>query len=818
MKTVRTKATTSNEISALEAKNRLLAREAAAEGIVLLKNDGILPLAPQKIGLFGAGARTTIKGGTGSGEVNERYSVSIEQGLIDAGFSLVGSAWLTDYVAQLQAEKTLFNKNMAKKLLFGSANERINIMANPFQYPCGREITDADVADGGDVCVYVLARQAGECSERRLTEYGLRTGEIEHLTLLSKHFSRIIMVINCSAPMDISALDAIPNICAIILFGQPGMEGGHALADVMTGAVAPSGCLSTTWAHHYEDLPAALAYSHLKGHTDYEEYTEGLYVGYRYFDSFDQKPLYPFGFGMTYSTFSLEFLTAEINKTAVSVHVAVHNTGKYPGKKVVQLYVSVPCGELSREYQSLAAFGKTGILEAGQSQTLSLDFDLRDLAGYDEQNARWILEQGDYIIRVGEHSKNTQAVALITLAESAVTEVCKNLCVLKEPFVEISPDSVAPEALPDDLLRLSVDTAGIDTIIHDYADTGESFSAETTAILEQLSSDDLCTLLCGSGVLDRNPYFLVPGAAAYTSSKFVKHGLVNAALCDGPAGVRLQRTSVRYKNGTVRPVDAMIEMLEGLPKFMRPLVYGNPRKGELLYQYATMFPVGTSLAQTWNTRLMEGVGQAMAEEMTAYGATWLLAPGMNIQRNPLCGRNFEYYSEDPLLTGKMAAAITRGVQSMAGCYVTIKHFAANNQETNRNKSDSRVSERVLREIYLKAFGIAVKEGGAKSVMTSYNLLNGIYTANDYALCTDILRKEWGFGGVVMSDWFATGKGLAGNGAAISAGNDLIMPGGGSYIARLKEDLKNGVCQEAQLRICTGRVIECILQSGRNIDP
>jgi len=256
-----------------------------------------------------------------------------------------------------------------------------------------------------------------------------------------------------------------------------------------------------------------------------------------------------------------------------------------------------------------------------------------------------------------------------------------------------------------------------------------------------------------------------------------------------------------------------MELLNYLPKIVKMYLLGNPKRGTLLYQYTSAFPVGTAQAQTWNIDLLERIGDAIGLEMEEFGVTWWLAPGMNIHRNPLCGRNFEYYSEDPILTGKMASAVTKGVQRHDGCYVTIKHFAANNQEDNRNKSDSIMSERTLREIYLKGFSIAVREGGAKSVMTSYNKLNGVYTPNSYDLCTNALRCEWGFDGAVMTDWFSTGKGLADNGAAIKAGNDLIMPGGKWYAKMMKKALASGALKEYDLRLSCARVLKDVM-NGR----
>jgi beta-glucosidase len=317
-------------------------------------------------------------------------------------------------------------------------------------------------------------------------------------------------------------------------------------------------------------------------------------------------------------------------------------------------------------------------------------------------------------------------------------------------------------------------------------------------------------LIVATGMMDSNPSFSVPGAAANTTSHLASQGVPNAALCDGPAGLRLQRTSVKMPNGRIKPVDAMIEFMDSMPWLFRKFMFGNPKKGTPLYQYTTAFPVGTALAQTWNTELIEKVGYAVGVEMVEYGVTFLLAPGMNIQRNPLCGRNYEYYSEDPLLTGKMAAAVTRGVQSHDGCYVTLKHYAANNQETNRCFSDSRINERALREIYLRGYRIAIEEAGAKGVMTSYNKINGVYTPNNHDLCTKVLRCEWGFGGVVMTDWFSTGKGLASDGAAIKAGNDLICPGGGYHRKEIKKALKDGQVDIEDVKVSCARVLEAVI--------
>ena len=811
-----TGAVETNEVSEREIRHRKLAREAASESIVLLQNDGALPMDACPVALYGAGGSVTIKGGTGSGEVNERYSVTIEKGLADAGFTIVTGPYLREYEELLRTEKSKFSKNLSKKILFGGANALINIMSNQFQHPPGRLITGDEAKNCGvDTCIYVVARQAGECSERKLEkfDYDLTQTEIENITTLSENFTRTIVVINAGGQMDLGPLDGL-DINAILYFCQQGMEGGNALADILTGAVTPSGCLSSTWPQRYEDLPNAMQYSYLKGHTDYDEYNEGLYVGYRYFDSFYLKPRYELGYGLSYTGFNIGVSDVSASGTTVVATVKVTNTGaRYSGKKTVQLYVSVPTGRLHREYQHLAAFAKTEVIAPDSETEITLSFDLTDLAGYDEEAASFILEKGFYVVRIGESSGKTKVAAVIKLDDTVTTETCMNVCVPAAKLDEIKLPETAQYDIPVDVIKILVSAGAIPCKTHDYQPPAPGSDEKIGEILRKLSVEDMIKLVCGTGIMSSDPVFRVPGAAGYTTSHLTELGVPNSALCDGPAGVRVQRRSVRYKNGKIKSVDLMMDMMEGLPGFVKKAMTGNPDKGTLLFQHASAFPVGTAQAQTWNTEIVERIGDAIGTEMEEFGVTFWLAPGMNIHRNPLCGRNFEYYSEDPLLTGKMAAAVTRGVQSHDGCYVTIKHYAANNQEDNRNKSDSRLNERTLREIYLKGFRIAVEEGGAKSVMTSYNKLNGTYTPNSYDLCTNLLRCEWGFDGVVMTDWFSTGKGLGGNGAAIKAGNDLIMPGGKWQMKEIKADLKTGALKEEELRLCCARVLKAVL-NGR----
>jgi beta-glucosidase len=323
----------------------------------------------------------------------------------------------------------------------------------------------------------------------------------------------------------------------------------------------------------------------------------------------------------------------------------------------------------------------------------------------------------------------------------------------------------------------------------------------------------MAEILVGDGMfLFSNPIFHLPGSVGNTTSKLFNKGLINVALCDGPAGIRLQKESGLNKRNKIKPIEMPIGFLEFLPWIAHKVIKANPKKDKMLYQYTTSFPVATALAQTWNIELLEEIGLAIQKEMEEYGCTYWLAPAVNIQMNPLCGRNFEYFSEDPFLTGKLASSIIKGIQSKKGFYATVKHFACNNQETNREHVSSNVSERALREIYTKAFKICVKESHVKSVMTSYNKLNNVYTPNSYDLCTKLLRCEWGFDGVVMTDWLSTARKLGDNGLAIEAGNDLIMPGGNYYRKQIKKAIRKGKLSYDDLYRCASNVLKAIKNS------
>lgn len=801
----------SDAVTKRELENREVAYRSALEGIVLLKNSGdALPLEVGKIALYGAGVPMTVKGGTGSGEVNERHAVTILEGMEKAGFEITTRKWISDFEADC-------NRAYEEWLGGGKSGfDIINHMANPFLAPVGRVISDEDIVSSGcDTAIYVVSRQAGEGADKKLSkgEFNLEKAEIESITKMAKSYKKSILVINSGSYMDIGELDDM--VSAVIYYCQQGMEGGSAFADIISGKAYPSGRLSDTWARRYSDVPYGMEYSYLNGNTLQEFYREGIYVGYRYYDTFGITPRYHFGYGLSYTSFDMTTIGAEITGDELALEVQVKNTGEKRGREVVQVYVSPPDGELKKEYQRLVGFAKTGELAPCERQNVKINFSLGYMASYSEKDAAFILERGDYIVRVGASSVDTKASVVISLDENAVVSKLRNICPLRESMVMTAP---AVRGNADDLsdaIRLVLRGADVATESVQYKTPEICGEEQVERIMATLSKRDMIELCVGSGLLGMISTKLnyAPGTVGRTTVKLHKKGLINVNLADGPAGLRLLKVSALTKKGRLRFKDGnyMIGAMAYLPPFIKKRVEAK-KKDRLLYQFTTSFPVETALAQSWNTGLCEEVGRAISREMEEYSITYWLAPALNIHKNPLCGRNFEYLSEDPVLTGKIAAALTRGIQAVDGLYATVKHFACNNAEDNRNLSDSIVGERALREIYLRGFEICVRESNPKALMTSYNKLNGIYTPESHDLCTSVLRNEWGFDGVVMTDWFSTKANLADAGKAIHAGNDLLMPGTSSDRRSIKKALKNGTATYDELKRCAANIVRSIIFS------
>ena len=828
-KTVRFSGTTDPAPRSYEARHRSLSRRAAAEGMVLLKNEGkLLPLPKgSAVALYGAGAVFTVKGGTGSGDVNQRETINIWQGMAAAGFRITSEDWLRRCRQQVEAARLAWRDAILAEVKEekGGLGFFEAYCAHPFSSPAGDmpEKTDTDTA------VYVLSRIAGEGADRHDApgDYRLSAEEEAQLSQLCTLYRRVVLVLNAGGLVELDCLDRYPKIRAVLQIVQPGMEGGRALADVLSGDVVPGGKLTDSWALHYADYPNAASFSHNNGNLEEEWYNEGIYMGYRYFDSFGVPVRFGFGTGLSYTNFSLSFAGAALEGTVLRVQAAVRNVGAcFAGREVVQIYVSCPAAGVEKEYRRLAGFAKTRKLAPDETETLTIEIPAGRLASFDESLPGWVLDPGCYGIWLGDSLQNAALCAVMELDGRAVLEHTAHLCAPARTIAERSlplADRLARQAAWEaqaaarGLPTLQLSAAVFSARNVQYDDGPRPAGGKAAALTEPLTVGQLISLATSDAGMEMAGALgaagiSVPGAAGETSACAVGQGIPNLVLADGPAGLRLlQHYDVR--DDKICPI-SFGETLDG-----GFFAKDKAQEGQRRYQFCTAFPVGTLLAQSWDTALVREVGRAVAEEMELFGVSLWLAPGMNLHRNPLCGRNFEYYSEDPLLTGQMAAAVTEGVQAVPGRGTTIKHFACNNQEDNRNHVDSIVSERALRELYWKGFEIAVKTAQPRAMMTSYNRINGVHAANNLDLCTRLARCEWGFRGVIMTDWLTTQSGdeCCASGC-IRAGNDLVMPGMAADQTELRAALADGRLSESELRACVSHLAAVTLSLADGCSP
>ncbi len=697
-----------------------LIRQAGAEGCVLLKNHGVLPLQPgQEVAVFGRCQLDWFYVGYGSGgDVHAPYYVNLIDGLRSAGVKL------HQPLLQRYTQWTQHEDNKADHGWWGHWP-----MHHP-EMPVDEALA-RDAARAADVALVVIGRAAGEDRENTLTpgSYYLTDAERAMLDAVTAAFSKVVVLMNIGNIMDLAwTEDYGDKISALMIVWQAGMESGNAVADVLTGAVTPCGKLADTVARRYEDYPSA---AHFGGRA-YNDYAEGIYVGYRHFDRHPDTVLYPFGFGLSYTTFSLTADRLRREEGTTEVAVTVTNTGSRPGKEIVQLWCHPPKGRLDKPLRVLAAFGKTKTLAPGERETLTLRCDDKCLASYDEAASRFVLEAGAYSFTV-----NDVKVDGFTTEQEITVEQCHPLCATSNALRQRILDN-----LPQPFTTADKEIT--------FTDVQEG-KASLDDFIAGLSREELEALSRGHGMMGSN--LGVAGNAGVfggVTDSLREKGVPPIITSDGPAGLRLKK-------------------------------------------YCALLPCGTALACTWNADLLEALSGKVGEEMVHYGVDVQLSPGMNLHRNPLCGRNFEYFSEDPLLSGKMAAAMVRGVQrhGKAAC---PKHFACNNQETNRNRNDSRLSERALREIYLRNFEIVVKEARPLTIMTSYNKVNGVWSHYNYDLVTTVLRREWGYDGCVITDWWMRKAKspefpkLKNNAYRVRAQVDVLMPGDMGHIAkRYKSD-------------------------------
>ena len=797
-----------NQLLDYERQHLEQLRALAPECTLFLKRSGKLPLpGPCEIALYGSGARHTVKGGTGSGEVNSRSFLNIEESLSQAGFQILTKDWLDRYDAVRKDAYAAFLKKIrsdARKHRTSPLIEGMGaVMPEPeYEIPLEQRCNTA---------VYVLSRISGEGSDRKVVPGDVLLSESEKRDILAlqEMYPVFLLVLNVGGPVDLSPV--VQDMDDILLLSQLGVQTGAVLSDILLGEAYPSGKLTTSWVRGGDFCPQAEF-----GEKEETHYKEGIYVGYRYYDAAHVKPLFPFGFGLGYTDFRLEPGAVTLAGEQVTVSAQVRNTGAFSGKEVVQLYLSSPWGALDQPAQALAAYGKTRELAPGESCRMELRFKMSDLASFDEARSAYVLEKGDYVLRCGNSSRKCKPMALLRLTHEVVTLQARDL-LGKPDFSDWKPEG--PEPVPEGLPVYVLDAESIPT-----KTLSDTRTPRPDPMVQALTDEELVFLNIGGFKLkDRSSVvgdsgFTIPGTAGETTSQLKAKGFPAIIMADGPAGVRLARDYYEDKKGAHSLSSAMLPtMIDLLPAPVRSSMRRQKKlpKGSMVkHRYATAIPIGTAIAQSFSLSLAESCGDIVGDEMERFGIHLWLAPALNIHRSILCGRNFEYFSEDPLVSGLTAAAITRGVQKHPGRGVTIKHFAANNQETNRYNNNSNVSQRALREIYLKGFGLCVRESQPCAVMTSYNLINGVHTSESRELTEDILRGEFGFQGIVMTDWVVGGSLMYNSkrypmpnaGKVALAGGDLFMPGSKADYDRCMAMVRSGELPRYQLELNATRVL------------
>ena len=797
-----------NQLLDYERQHLEQLRALAPECTLFLKRSGKLPLpGPCEIALYGSGARHTVKGGTGSGEVNSRSFLNIEESLSRAGFQILTKDWLDRYDAVRKDAYAAFLKKIrsdARKHRTSPLIEGMGaVMPEPeYEIPLEQRCNTA---------VYVLSRISGEGSDRKvvLGDVLLSESEKRDILALQEMYPVFLLVLNVGGPVDLSPV--VQDVDDILLLSQLGVQTGAVLSDILLGEAYPSGKLTTSWVRGGDFCPQAEF-----GEKEETHYKEGIYVGYRYYDAAHVKPLFPFGFGLGYTDFRLEPGAVTLAGEQVTVSAQVRNTGAFSGKEVVQLYLSSPWGALDQPAQALAAYGKTRELAPGESCRMELRFKMSDLASFDEARSAYVLEKGDYVLRCGNSSRKCRPMALLRLTHEVVTLQARDL-LGKPDFSDWKPEG--PEPVPEGLPVYVLDAGSIPT-----KTLSDTRTPRPDPMVQALTDEELVFLNIGGFKLkDRSSVvgdsgFAIPGTAGETTSQLKAKGFPAIIMADGPAGVRLARDYYEDKKGAHSLSSAMLPtMIDLLPAPVRSSMRRQkklPKGAVVKHRYATAIPIGTAIAQSFSLSLAESCGDIVGDEMERFGIHLWLAPALNIHRSILCGRNFEYFSEDPLVSGLTAAAITRGVQKHPGRGVTIKHFAANNQETNRYNNNSNVSQRALREIYLKGFGLCVRESQPCAVMTSYNLINGVHTSESRELTEDILRGEFGFQGIVMTDWVVGGSLMYNSrrypmpnaGKVALAGGDLFMPGSKADYDRCMAMVRSGELPRYQLELNATRVL------------
>ena len=806
-----------------------IARKIAEESIVLLKNaDHILPLKEKKeITFFGRTQIGTLYSGNGSGGANIAGCGTILEECEKRGIkpeSLLKEFYEYKASAEQVTEEDEFDWTKVSEMVnSGIMYEIFGKYKAPLDEYDVPETLIFQAAEKTDTAIFVIGRNSGgeECDRHLPEDYYLTRSEESLLKDICTHFANVVIVLNVNGLIDLSWMKKYASIKSLLFIGIPGEEGASALAGILTGEINPSGKLAVTIAEHYEDYPSADHFSwdkeHLENILDYESYGlsseengstgftkspvtvywEDIYTGYRYFDTFGKQVLYPFGYGLSYTAFAISDALVKKQNGGILVTADVKNIGEMSGKEVIQIYLSkvYPAEGVERPYQELKGFEKTSDLAPGEKEQVKIWIPWRELAVYDEERAAWVIESGDYLLKMGNSSRDTFVKGLICVEKTILAEQCTNCLNITEcnngkiEFLT-QKENDAEMASVLNITEQNKDVSGQNIIfvtpedVHDVQENRkcgkETISkAETTVSerekernLAELSIKELAALCVGYGpgtpfaaVGDRSDPSTIfddegkpmttnshpTGYPGYVSPAIEEKGIKSVFYKDGPAGI----------GGVAWPTEMLI-------------------------------------ACSFDKKLWQMFGDAVGKECEEQQVNVWLAPAVNLHRNPLCGRNFEYFSEDPYLTGVCACGITKGVQNSRPVIVCPKHFAANEQETFRRGNagknvdavDSILTERALREQYLKPFEMLVKDAGIACIMTSFNKINGSFSGGSHDLCTHILREEWGFEGAVVTDW--GDMDMVVDGAdAVAAGNDIVMPGGPPVIRQILKGYEEG---------------------------
>jgi len=795
-----------DEINQYEIDHLNTLDEYLGECTVLLRKNGDFPLSKdeRKIHLFGNGVRKTIKGGLGSGDINIRNFENVETVFAKNGFEILSKDYLDafdicyekadeEYIKGIQAE---FDYDNA----YGFLIDHFSVIMNE------PECDNLPVPEEGDVAIFVLGRSSGEGVDRTVEKGDVLLTDTERNTILTlaRGFKKFMLVLNTGGPVDLSGLDEVENI---LILSQLGGNTSKTLVDLVTGDKYPSGKLATTWTK-YDDY-----FANIGNNTD-TDYVEGVYVGYRYFDSADVDVMFPFGYGLGYTDFDIKTDQILLVGDKVVVDASVENVGEYNGKEVLELYLSKPSTVLDEPYQILVSFAKSSELAPGINDSVRLEFNLSDFASYDSESQSYILDKGKYIVRLGNSSRNTTPIAVIEVPSRVTVKKVQNQ-IGNSGFKDLSFKSKKQDDLSE-AEKFVLDVNSIQTEVVNY-----ETPFEINEDVKALTVEEKVKFVIGAH--SPEPYgsyvYSVPG----TAGELYKYGDIKpVVLSDGPAGLNIAKdyyidetgkhtTKGSFGESTLRivPEDAV----QYLSFLFPPQV---PEGVTLYHQYTTAIPIGTALAQSWNVEFAHKVGNIVGEEMEIFGSNLWLAPALNIHRSILNGRNFEYYSEDPYISGMIASFVTMGVQDHKNAFVTLKHYAANNKETNRSFNSSNMSERAFREIYLKGYEIAIKNSNPKAIMSSYNLINGVHVNESVGLIANILKKENKYNNIVMTDWLFTNMGVPGSKypeyspyEIIKSSVDVIMPGNKDFYDNVLAAVEEGKLTMEELEASASRIYELI---------